>query len=109
MSAGNDTRSAGDGLDGGHNGTPGPLVDSSHAGSGAHTGGLEIVWSSPVSTGSGWGLADGSALAKAAAVDSPDVQPDWPSRHIVAFESDLLDSAFLHWEQERPTLEMIAG
>lgn len=72
--------------------------------------GLDIVWSSPVQTGSGWqsnSFPNAGAGTSAVAAALP--EESFPSRHLVAFESDLLDNAFVHWEQESPTLEMIPG
>ncbi len=66
----------------------------------------EVVWSSPISTGSGFG----SALARQTEpVIKQEEPPAWSQRHIYAFESDLLDQAFVHWDADEPTLEMIPG
>lgn len=73
------------------------------------TGALEIVWCSPVQTGSGWQPNPFPAITASQTVAVPLPDETFPSRHLVAFESDLFDNAFVHWEQESPTLEMIAG
>lgn len=110
MSAGNDTRSNDD-LNGRTGVSPDPGADTARPGGASETSarGMEIVWSSASSTGSGWRSVLAPAGRPRVAANQPEHRNSWPSRHVVAFESDLLDNAVVHWEQERPTLEMIAG
>lgn len=80
----------------------------------------EVVWSSPVSTGSGQifpninpnpnANTNPEFEGTAALQPEPPTNTGW-GRQIFAFESDLLDSALVHWDGEHiePTLEMIPG
>lgn len=76
---------------------------------GAASSHVDVVWTSPVHTGSGWTsalhLPESSGAGQAVAASSN----AWPERHVMAFESDLFDNAVVHWKQGPPTLEMIPG
>jgi len=80
-----------------------------HPEAGEKTGALEVVWSSPVSTGAGFGRTLRTDYGTAVRAQAEEI-PEW-NRHVFAFESDLLDGAFVHWEEgnQGPTLEMIPG
>ena len=67
---------------------------------------VEVVWSSPVITG-GFISSQRPGVATAQG-EAAHAQPAQWQRHVFAYESDLLDSAFINWEEgHEPTLEMI--
>lgn len=69
---------------------------------------VEVVWSSPVITG-GFISSQRPGVATAQG-EATHAQPAQWQRHVFAYESDLLDSAFINWEEgHEPTLEMIPG
>ena len=77
---------------------------------------MEVVWSSPVQTGSVFRPSNplndspGEA-AGASAAPTVTNAPAQDTRTVFAFESDLFDGAYVHWEdgQNALTLEMIPG
>ncbi len=75
-------------------------------GSRQHHGVPEVVWSSPVLTGAGAAVPASETTSV-----SPEQDERRGERYVYAFESDLLDSALVHWDHDQNglTLEMIPG